>query len=254
MIAKPLSTLLLAATLGLTTSAAFAHSDAQDFVQNALNSELRDDKDKARDANRKPAETLAFFDLKEDQTVIELFPGGGWYTKILGKALEAKGKLYVALDPANYLKDNLQTWQLSKVGKLAMDTKVSRTEHRGIINIAEIDFGVTGVDTVLTFRNAHNLTPEARAKLNAAVFKALKPGGIYGVIDHSRRHMEPTSNANWRRADPVAVIKEALDAGFELEAWSDLHRQPGDTLVHDTVHESVKRNSDRFTLKFRKPN
>jgi predicted methyltransferase len=251
-IAKPFSALLLSAALGLNTAAVAADTHSADFLQKALNSELRDDKDKSRDANRKPADTLTFFELKADDTVIELFPGGGWYTKILGKALDEKGKLYVSLG-LGYLKDNLEKWQLNKVDKLATDTKITPTAQRGVFDIEAVDFGVEGVDTVLTFRNAHNLTPAARAKLNAAVFKALKPGGIYGVIDHSRRHMEPTSDANWRRADPVAVIKEALDAGFELEAWSDMHRQPGDSLKVDTVHESVNRNSDRFTLKFRKP-
>lgn len=249
---KNFATTLLAGSLSLAMTSAYADGHGVDFIQKALNSDLRGSDDKARDANRKPAETLAFFELAPNQTVIELFPGGGWYTKILANAVQDQGKLYVSLG-LDYLKDNLEKWKLDKVSKLATDTSFKPTEQRGVVDIESVDFGVKNVDTVLTFRNAHNLTPKARQRLNAAVFKALKPGGIYGVIDHTRRHMEPASAANWRRADPVAVIKEALDAGFELEAWSDMHRQANDALIHDTVHESVKRNSDRFTLKFRKP-
>jgi predicted methyltransferase len=65
--------------------------------------------------------------------------------------------------------------------------------------------------------------------------------------------MEPYAVERWRRVDPVRIIKEALDAGFELEAWSDLHARAEDGLVHDSVHPAIDKYSDRFTLKFRKP-
>jgi predicted methyltransferase len=116
-----------------------------------------------------------------------------------------------------------------------------------------IDLPIKDVDMVLTFRNLHNMTPETRAKLNRAVFTALRPGGIYGIIDHTRRHNEPGTVETWRRIDPVLVIKELLDAGFELVDYSNLHYRPDDELRYDTARPSVANYSDRFTLKFRKP-
>jgi predicted methyltransferase len=85
------------------------------------------------------------------------------------------------------------------------------------------------------------------------VFDSLKPGGIYGVVDHTRRHNDPTTSENWRRIDPVLVIKEALDAGFVFEGYSNLHFRPDDELRYDSQRPSLAGYSDRFTLKFRKP-
>jgi predicted methyltransferase len=73
------------------------------------------------------------------------------------------------------------------------------------------------------------------------------------VVDHTRRHNDPTTSENWRRIDPVIIIKEALDAGFEFEAFSDLHFRPDDELRFDSQRPTVGGYSDRFTLKFRKP-
>jgi predicted methyltransferase len=105
----------------------------------------------------------------------------------------------------------------------------------------------------LTFRNMHNFTPEGRANVNAAVFKALKSGGLYGVVDHSRRHMEPMTNENRRRADAVQIIKEVLAAGFEFVDYSDVHYRPDDELRYEVGRKTVTGNTDRFTLLFRKP-
>ena len=86
-----------------------------------------------------------------------------------------------------------------------------------------------------------------------AVFEALRPGGLYGVVDHTRRHMEPDSAANVRRVDPVAAIEETLRAGFEFVDYSDLHYRPGDDLSLEVGDERVSGRTDRFTLLFRKP-
>ena len=107
---------------------------------------------------------------------------------------------------------------------------------------------------VLTFRNAHNLDSAGRISLSEAAFAALKPGGVFGVVDHTKRHMEAFSKATWRRTDPVQIIKEALAAGFEFVDYSDLHARPEDGLEFDTRHESLVNESDRYTLKFTKPN
>ena len=105
----------------------------------------------------------------------------------------------------------------------------------------------------MTFRNYHNLDAPSRDFLNREAFAALKSGGRYGVVDHTLRHNTPITQELFRRFDPVLAIKEIQDAGFVLEAISDLHYRPDDSLQFDTQRATVKGNSDRFTLLFRKP-
>jgi len=83
--------------------------------------------------------------------------------------------------------------------------------------------------------------------------KALRSGGLYGVIDHTRRHMEPANFENRRRIDPVLVVKELVDLGFEFVGYSDLHYRADDELEYEVGRRSVSGNTDRFTLLFRKP-
>jgi len=106
---------------------------------------------------------------------------------------------------------------------------------------------------VLTFRNVHNFDAEARNIMNSAVFESLKPGGLYGVVDHTRRHMERDDYENRRRIDPVLVIKEVQAAGFEFVDYSNLHFRADDELEYEVGRRSVTGNTDRFTFMFRKP-
>ena len=223
-------------------------------IQEAIEDNIRTPEEKLRDVRRKPLETLQFFGLKEDMRVLELFPGGGWYTKILGNVLKEKGELHLAMG-LNFMSDEVKAWgegDLSYVSDGNHAWQPSKM-HRFIRYYDKIDFDLKDLDMVLTFRNMHNMTPQSRMLLNKEVYASLKPGGVYGVIDHTRRHMEPYSVDRWRRVDPVRIIKEALDAGFELEAWTDLHARAEDGLIYDSVHPSIEKYSDRFTLKFRKP-
>ena len=112
---------------------------------------------------------------------------------------------------------------------------------------------MTGADLVVTFRNLHNYRPEMRALVNKAVFDALKPGGIYGVLDHTRRHMEPNSRENGRRVDPVQMIKEIQAAGFVFEDYSTIHYSPADALALEVGNPDVSNQTDRITFRFRKP-
>lgn len=222
-------------------------------VVEAMRGEIRTPEERARDEFRLPAEILEFFRMREDMRVIEILPAGGWYTKILGPLLKERGKLYVTHPPGFYAD------MFARVADLP-----------GLGAVEEIDWGAAGrgsggpfappgrwnvepVDLVVTFRNYHNFSPEDRAALNRSVYDALKPGGHYGIVDHTRRHMEPTNQENRRRVDPVLVIKEVQDAGFVLVDFSDVLARPGDALVHEVAHPEITDRTDRFVLMFRKP-
>ena len=244
---------LLAFTLLLLASHAFAANEIDDKVEAALAAESRPAADRERDRNRRALETLNFFGLKDDMRVLELIPGGGWYTRVLAPVLAENGKLYVAIGTGR-IKDGVLTEPgFEQVDVLETNDNIRRPEGSRYYAIDDFDFGVSGLDMVLTFRNLHNFDAESRARVNRQVFKSLKPGGLYGVVDHTERHMEPQNNENRRRIDPVLVIKEMLDQGFEFVDYSDLHYRADDELEYEVGRRSVSGNTDRFTMLFRKP-
>lgn len=228
-------------------------SDWQDKLEQALDSSSRTEAEKARDGNRLPAETLEFMRFSDDLRVLELFPGNGWYTKLLAPVLAEKGQLYLALSTGRVAGLAESVPELADVEILDVNPAMPSTDRRGIFNLEEFSFWLEDLDLVVTFRNAHNLTPAGRASLNTAVFEALRPGGFYGVVDHTRRHMEPDGPVNGRRVDPVRIIHEILESGFELVDWSDLHYRPADGLDLEVGQVAVSGRTDRFTLLFRKP-
>ena len=225
----------------------------QQRVIEAMQGDIRTDADRARDANRMPAEVLEFFGMREDMRVIEVLPAGGWYTKILAPVLKDNGKLYVAHPPGFYA-----------------DAFQNVANLPGLEEVEEIDWGATGggsggpfgpsgewdvepVDLVLTFRNYHNFSVEDRMAMNKSTFDALKPGGLYGIVDHTRRHMEAGTRENGRRVDPVLNIKEVIDSGFEFVGFSDVLARPQDALELEVGNPEVSGQTDRYTLLFRKP-
>lgn len=237
----------------LSSVAIAQDSRLADKIRAAMAADIRTEAEVARDANRLPVETLQFFGLEDDMRVLELLPGGGWYTKILAPVLEENGELYVAIG-TNNVRDNLVTQPgFGHVTVLNIDNEFERTGPFRTNNYGPFDFGVRDLDMALTFRNMHNFTPEGRANINNAVFAALKSGGRYGVIDHSLRHMEPMTLENRRRADVVQIIKEVQAAGFRLVDYSDLHYRPDDELRYEVGRKTVTGNTDRFTLLFEKP-
>ena len=185
--------------------------------------------------------------------VLELIPGGGWYTRGLAPVLADNGKLSVALGTRRVKSGVLTEPGFEKVEILETNENMHRPEGSRFYAMDDFEFGVTNLDMVLTFRNLHNFDPESRAMMNREVYKALRSGGLYGVVDHTMRHMEPANNENRRRIDPVLVIKEMLDQGFEFVGYSDLHYRADDELEYEVGRRSVSGNTDRFTMLFRKP-
>jgi predicted methyltransferase len=220
----------------------------------AMNSDIRTAEEKERDQERKPRQTLEFFGLKDDMRVVELVPAGGWYTKIIGPVVAEKGELHVAIGTTRLEPVLKSTPALAKVKVAPATSKMSPVPGKmGFFDLDDVNLGVKDADLVLTFRNYHNLSPSGRANLNRAVYNALKSGGHYGILDHTRRHNEPETSENWRRMDPVLVIKEVQAAGFVLEDFSALHFTPDDELRYEVGRKSVAGNTDRFALRFRKP-
>ena len=225
----------------------------QQRVLEAMQGEIRTPEERARDANRLPAEILAFFRMREDMRVIEILPAGGWFTKILAPVLAERGKLYVT-HPAGFYAD-----AFSRIANLPGLGKIEEVGWGASGPSSGGPFGPSGrwdvepLDLALTFRNYHNFSPADRAAVNRSTFAALKPGGYYGIVDHTRRHNEPDSRENGRRVDPVLVIKEVQDAGFELVDFSNLYYRPNDALALEVANPAVNDRTDRVALLFRKP-
>ena len=242
----------LAMSVTLVTPVVSAQSDdfadTRNKIEMALQGATRTPAETARDdIERRPLETLEFFRLREDMRVLELIPGAGWYTKILAPTLRGSGKLYVAIGTDTVAERVLTEPGFDEVEVLTLPEGMTLRE------LAPFNFTVNELDMVLTFRNLHNMDAQSRAHLNDAVFDSLRAGGLYGVIDHTRRHLEADTRENGRRLDPVLVIKETQAAGFELVDFSDLHASVADDLTLEVGHETVTGRTDRFTLLFRKP-
>lgn len=222
-------------------------------VQALLDSDDRSDEARESDRTRRPVQSLDFFGLDTGMKVIEFVPAGGYYTEILAHALNGNGELLLL----GYGADNARQYQdkgMQHVKAIAANTIVmAPTSQQGIFDLQKIDVPVTDADMFLTFRNVHNISEATRPAMHAAVFNMLKPGGVYGIIDHTKRHNEPFNPETWRRVDPVRIIKEVVSAGFVFEDYSDLHYRADDELMYDTTRPAVDRYSDRFTLRFRKP-
>ena len=244
---------LIAFALLMVAGAAQAANEIESKINAALAAESRPMADRVRDDNRAPLATLNFFGLKDDMRVLELIPGGGWYTRVLAPVLAENGKLYVSLRTDHVREMVLNEPGFEQVQVVETTGNVHRPKGSRVYLIDDFDFALSDLDMVLTFRNMHNFDASGRARINKAVFTVLKPGGLYGIVDHTRRHMEMDNRENRRRLDPVLAIKEVLEQGFELVNFSDLHFRADDELEYEVGRRSVSGNTDRFTLLFRKP-
>lgn len=250
-----LSSILL--MLGIAFSNLSLAADDFDSVREklsaAMSSELRSESETDRDKNRKPIETLAFFGLRGDMKVVELVPGGGWYTKLLAPVLADEGELLVAYGASRVATALEGKPGFENLKVIAEKTELGKNTDNPFYFAKNTDLGIKRADMILTFRNYHNFDEVSRNAINASAFKALKSGGIYGVVDHTRRHMQGLDSENGRRFDPVLAIKEIQAAGFEFVDYSDLHYRADDELRYEVGRKTVKGNTDRWTLKFRKP-
>lgn len=252
---KQITALFVLMTCCLVSVSTLAQqSDIRSRVEAAMASEVHSAEEKARYPMRQPADVLEFFRLEPDMRVIELLPFGGWYTKLLAHVLADDGKLYVTQPEVNpysgLMREMLAMPGLEQVEEVSW----GRTAPAGSSPwTGSGDWNIEAVDMVLTFQNYHNFGYDDRMAINRSSFDVLKSGGYYGIVDHTRRHNEPGTRANGRRADPVLVIKEVQDSGFEFVDYSDVLYRPDDALELEVGQPAVSGNTDRFVLLFRKP-
>ncbi|MGY2236497.1 class I SAM-dependent methyltransferase [Pseudomonas gingeri] len=261
-------TALLAPALGQAAVTAVI-SDAQ--YAKVLAGSWRAPENSVRDVYRHPRQTLQFFGLRANQTVIEITPGGGWYSEVLAPLLKDHGQ-YIAAVQAASSSDYARRSADGLKQKFAEDPT-----HYAKAAVVEFDpqapvLGKPGsADRVLTFRNVHNwvMADDAPAMFSA-FFKVLKPGGVLGVVDHRARDGADLESIRQSGYLPTAyVVKLATDAGFVLEGQSEINANPRDTKDYaagvwtlppslrlgeqDKARYLAIGESDRLTLRFVKP-
>lgn len=246
--------LLILLIIFTSISAVAALSPFQEKVLASIKMEHRTEADTQRDSNRDPLYALEYFGLKEDMKVIEFAPGNGWYSKILAPVLKDKGELHLAYrdEWLSSMDELLALEPMNKAKKLPIELDWNNKEQQ--YQLGTLDFAMNDADMLLNIREYHNFDAQDKAKLNKATFDALKPDGIYVIVDHSRRHMAPETHELRRREDAVKVILEVQAAGFILEKSSDKFYRPDDALIFEVGRKTVTGNTDRFILVFRKPN
>ena len=224
----------------------------------------------ARDGARHPAAELAFFGLRPSLSVVEIWPGGGYWTEILGPYLKARGHYTVALNAPGDAEEDavVAKWR----ERIAAQRERLGTVHETLAGPGHFDIAPPGsADLVLTFRNLHNWMDGGYAEqMLAAAFRALKPGGVLGVEAHrgrTDRPQDPRARDGYVREDYAIAL--AKQAGFELVARSEINANPKDTkdwvdgvwTLPPTLSQKDKDRdrylaigeADNFVLKFRKP-
>ncbi len=258
--------------LGVSVAASAKDPQAAKKLTAAVNSDLRSPQNKARDPYRHPVETLTFFGIQPDMTVIELWPFGGWYTEILAPYLREHGTLYAAaMDPASTSKGDLR-YNSELHALLDAHPEAFDKVKLSVLAPGKMQIAPDGsADMVVTFRNIHNWAWAGIQKdVFAAAFRALKPGGILGVEEH--RNNDPNFAP---KKPPEAYVGEKYaialieSAGFKYVGESKVNRNPKDTKDYpkgvwtlppiyaegdkDRAKYAAIGESDRFTLKFVKP-
>ena len=266
------SALMMLALLGPMTTLT-ARADA--LLQAALDGPQRSEANRARDTARHPGATLQFFGITAGMTVVELNPGGGWYTEILAPYLKADGHLIEALvDPDSESENDRKTYARFQKKLTDKPDVYGQVKTAVFEPPAKLNFAPAGsVDMVLTFRNVHNWVADGDDKMQLlfkSIYNSLKPGGVFGVVEHrlpADRVQDASASTGY--VSQAYVIKMAEQAGFRLAASSEINANPKDHADHKKgvwalpptfANKDEERQmyaeigeSDRMTLKFVKP-
>ena len=248
---------LFAVALGLAgvfANAAYAVGAVPAYVTAAITDPARTDDDRKADARRHPAELVAFAQVKPGDTVIDLIPGSGYFTPIFSKIVGPKGRVYVV-------------WPNEYAGEAADDVTATRAmandpRFRNVSVIIEPAAALsvpTQADVMWTSQNYHDypdkfMGPTDPALLNTAVFAALKPGGVYVIVDHVAEAGSGLRDTDTlHRIDPETVKTQVTAAGFVFDGSSDVLRNPKDDHKLLVFDKKIRGFTDQFAFRFRKP-
>ena len=243
-------------------------------LENVIAGEHRSEQNKSRDIYRNPKETLEFFGVQPNMTVVEVWPSGGWYTEILAPYLNEKGQYISASFDFN--SDSAFVQRVGKIflGKLEKRPDLYSNVKHGVLMLPDrVEVADPGtVDMVLTFRNIHNWMARGQERIAIeAFYEMLKPGGILGVVEHRGDEsvpQDPASKSGY--VNQSYMIKISEEAGFILDASSEINANALDSKDHSegvwTLAPTYRAQSDeqkmalskvgesdRFTLRFIKP-
>ena len=227
---------------------AWAADSVPAYIAAAVADAGRPTADKDRDTDRKPAETLAFAGVKPGEQVVDFLPGGGYFTRIFSKAIGPEGKV-LALSPVGT--PEKYTVAAKAIAADPKYTNVMAIEQKvGDIPAGSIDLFFTAQN----YHDLHNIQGVDVAALDKSIFAALKPGGIFFVVDHAATAgsgFQDTSTLH--RIDEAAVKSEVESAGFKLAGESDILKNAADPHTAKVFDPSIKGKTDQFVLKFEKP-
>jgi predicted methyltransferase len=273
-----------AAPADAATEAAATEAAPAVTLADIVNADLRSAEEKARDAWRNPAQTLEFFGIEANDKVVEIWPGGGWYTNILAPWLASGGGTLVAagFDPASVEDPERRAQVEGRIEEFKnsyADPRFGTIEYSAFSAVSGPLTEAGTADAVLTFRNIHNwMSGGYTEKFFTDAYAALKPGGVLGVVEHrlpSTAMQDPTAASGYVHEDFVKGL--AVAAGFEFVEASEVNANPADTADHpfgvwtlppnsatsardgttiegfDAAKYAAIGESDRMTLKFRKP-
>jgi predicted methyltransferase len=253
--ALPLYAATLTATLAFAGADVRASSPIPKAIAAAVADPARPEADRARDADRKPAECVAFAGLKKGDRVADLIPGGGYFTRIFSSVVGPKGHVYAVAPPRRPNAPADAPDPVVPVQAIASDPHYANISV-SVQRVTQLTLPEP-VDLIWTSQNYHDIhnVPNVNvADFNTAVFNALKPGGVFIVLDHAAAAgsgFRDTSTLH--RIDAEAVKNEVLAAGFVFEGSSDVVRNSADTHTLAIFDPSLHDKTDRFMLKFRKP-
>jgi predicted methyltransferase len=212
----------------------------------------RSDDDKARDAQRKPDQVLTFLGVRTGDTVLDIWSSGGWYTEVLSIAVGPDGKVY-SQNSAAVL--NFRDGYYDKLLSERLAGNRLPNVERIDLTVADMDVSPGSIDVAFTALNFHDIYnrqgKEAAVEFLTAVLDLLKPGGAFGLIDHVGN--TGADNTSLHRIEPALVDEVAEEAGFIIEARSDLLANPADDHTIGVFDPELRGATDRFILRLRKP-
>ena len=246
---------LLGALAAVTLVHAFAGKPPPAYITAAIIDPARPEADTQRDVLRRPAACLAFAGVMPGERVADLIPGGGYFTRLFSVVVGPGGKVYAVVAASQPGQAPDTTTLAAPVQAIAADA------HYGNVSVLVQNLGALALpdnlDLVWTSRNYHdfhNMPGVNVVDLDKAVLKALKPGGVFLVLDHAAAKGSGFADTNtMHRVDPEAVKAEVVSAGFIYMDTSNVLRNPADPHTAPAWDPSIRDRTDQFILKFQKP-